>query len=52
MPGEFRVGESEPRIASLADVIRSKESANRPKDAEALPELRRLAIAIAEAETT
>ena len=30
------------RIASLGDVIRSKEAANRPKDRLALPELRAL----------
>jgi predicted nucleotidyltransferase len=30
------------RIASLADIIRSKEAANRPKDRLALPELRAL----------
>ncbi len=46
------VGESRPQIASLGDIIRSKESASRPKDAEALPELRRLAIAISKANET
>ena len=30
------------RVASLEDIIASKEWANRPKDHEALPELRRL----------
>jgi hypothetical protein len=29
-------------VASLADVIRSKEAANRPKDRAALPVLRRI----------
>lgn len=37
------VGEVRVRIAALADVIRSKSAAGRPKDALALPELRRLA---------
>lgn len=31
------------RVAALEDVIRSKESADRPKDLEALPELLKLA---------
>ncbi len=39
----FRIGAIEVRIASLADVIRSKTAAARSKDLEALPELRRLA---------
>lgn len=30
------------RIASLADVIRSKQAANRPKDQRVLPTLREL----------
>jgi hypothetical protein len=30
------------RISSLADVIRSKQAANRPKDQRVLPTLRRL----------
>lgn len=47
-----RVGDSAPQVASLDDVIRSKESASRPKDAEALPELRRLAIAVAKVKET
>jgi hypothetical protein len=33
------------RIASLADVIRSKQAANRPKDQRVLPTLRRLRFA-------
>ena len=38
-----RVGDVEVRIASLADVIRSKEAAGRAKDLDALPELHRIA---------
>jgi hypothetical protein len=38
-----RVGDIEVRIASLADVIRSKEAAGRAKDLDALPELHRIA---------
>ncbi len=37
------VGEVPVRVAALADLIRSKTAAGRPKDVEALPELRRLA---------
>lgn len=33
-------------VASLADVIRSKETADRPKDRAALPELRRLVVGL------
>ena len=39
---EISVGGARPRVASLADVIRSKEAADRPKDRVALPVLRRL----------
>ena len=35
-----RVGEEELTVASLADVVRSKEAANRPKDRAVLPILR------------
>jgi hypothetical protein len=38
-----RVGDIEVRIASLGDVIRSKEAAGRVKDLDALPELHRIA---------
>lgn len=37
-----RYGGIDARVASLEDVIASKEWADRPKDHEALPELRRL----------
>lgn len=37
------VGRVQVRVAALGDVIRSKEAAGRPKDAEALPELYLLA---------
>lgn len=37
------LGEVRVRVAALTDVIRSKESAGRPKDLEALPELMKLA---------
>lgn len=33
------------RVAALDDIIRAKERANRPKDQQALPELRRLSRA-------
>lgn len=39
----FDVGRVQVQVASLADVIRSKTSAGRPKDFEALPELHQLA---------
>jgi hypothetical protein len=38
----FHVGETTLLVASLDDIIRSKEIADRPKDREALPELRAL----------
>lgn len=38
----FQVGALEIRVAALADIIRSKESANRPKDHATLPILRAL----------
>ena len=38
-----RLGGVAVRVASLADVIRSKEAANRPKDQRTLPMLRQLA---------
>jgi hypothetical protein len=37
-----QIGDIQAKVASLADVIRSKEAASRPKDFEALPELHRL----------
>lgn len=37
------LGEVSVRIAAVDDVIRSKTAANRRKDLDALPELRRLA---------
>ncbi|WP_249522662.1 hypothetical protein [Modestobacter marinus] len=37
------LGEVRVRVAALGDVIRSKETAGRPKDLEALPELMKLA---------
>ena len=37
----LRVGETEVVVADLADVIRSKEAAGRPKDLRALPLLYR-----------
>jgi len=37
----IRVGDQDVRVASLADVIRSKEEAGRDKDIRALPALRR-----------
>lgn len=43
--------ETQIHIASLDDVIRSKEAAARPKDAEALPDLRLLRDMIAEDES-
>jgi hypothetical protein len=42
------VGRVRVRVAALEDIIRSKESAGRPKDQEALPELYRLAGRTAE----
>ena len=39
---EISVDGTPVRVASLADVIRSKEAANRPKDRTSLPVLRRL----------
>jgi len=39
----FAVGRVQVQVASLADVIRSKTAAGRPKDFEALPELHQLA---------
>ena len=39
---EFDVGDVRVRVASLEDVVRSKEAANRPRDREQLPTLRRL----------
>jgi hypothetical protein len=39
---EIRVGDVAVRIASLRDIVESKEFASRPKDFEALPELRDL----------
>jgi hypothetical protein len=41
--GERRVGDITVKVAALEDIIRSKASANRPKDQEALPELEALA---------
>ncbi|MGH9367495.1 MAG: hypothetical protein ACRD3M_07455 [Thermoanaerobaculia bacterium] len=38
----MKIGGLSIRVAALADVIRSKEAANRPKDQRALPLLRRL----------
>ena len=38
----MKIGGLEVRVAALADVIRSKEAANRPKDHRALPLLRQL----------
>lgn len=38
----LRVGDTEVLVASLQDIIRSKEIADRPPDREALPELRAL----------
>ena len=40
---ERRVGDVTVKVAALEDIIRSKASANRPKDQEALPELEALA---------
>ena len=39
---EFEIGDLRVRVASLEDVIRSKEAANRPRDREQLATLRRL----------
>lgn|SRR5262245_46019777 len=39
---EIRIGRLKIAVASLDDVIRSKEAANRPKDQRALPVLRQL----------
>ena len=41
IPDATRVGEVEVIVADLADVIRSKESAGRPKDLRVLPLLYR-----------
>ena len=41
----FDVGRVQVQVASLADVIRSKTAAGRPKDFDALPELHQLANA-------
>lgn len=41
--GERRIGDVVVKVAALDDIIRSKASANRPKDQEALPELEALA---------
>jgi hypothetical protein len=38
----IRIGATEVLVASLADVVRSKEAAGRPKDDRALPILRRM----------
>jgi hypothetical protein len=38
----YEVGDQRVPIASLHDIIRSKETANRPADHAALPELRQL----------
>jgi hypothetical protein len=47
----LRVGDVEVVVADLADVIRSKESAGRPKDLQVLPTLyRHLAVSTAEPE--
>jgi hypothetical protein len=40
---EHRIGDVIVKVAALGDIIRSKASANRPKDHEALPELEELA---------
>ncbi len=40
--GDYDIGGVRVRVASLEDVIRSKEAANRPRDREQLPTLRRL----------
>ena len=41
--GERHIGDITVRVAALDDIIRSKATANRPKDQEALPELEALA---------
>lgn len=41
--GERRIGTAIVKVAALDDIIRSKATANRPKDQEALPELEALA---------
>ena len=38
----IRIGDTEVLVASLADVVRSKQAAGRPKDERALPTLRRM----------
>ncbi|MGH9032134.1 MAG: hypothetical protein ACRDZV_08375 [Acidimicrobiia bacterium] len=47
---EMQVGDFKVAVASLSDVIRSKEAANRPKDHETLPTLYALRDEIAEQE--
>jgi hypothetical protein len=48
--GERRIGDVTVRVAALDDIIRSKASANRPKDQEALPELEAMARRISQGE--